>query len=82
MTLTIPDEILRSARMTEQEVIQALAIALFQKDKLSLGQAARLAGMSQWDFRGVLAEQEIPLHYDVPELEKDIETLRVYALGK
>jgi predicted HTH domain antitoxin len=76
MAIVIPDEILRATRMTEHELVQALAVALFQKEKLSLGQASRLAGMSQWDFRGLLAAQNIPLHYDVAELEHDLATLR------
>ncbi len=76
MTLVIPDEIVRATGMTEQELAQALAVMLFEKNKLSLGQAARVAGMSQWDFRGLLTAQGIPLHYDVGELEQDLATLR------
>jgi len=76
MAIVIPDEILRATQMTEHELAQALAVALFQKEKLSLGQASRLAGMSQWDFRGLLAAQDIPLHYDATELEQDLATLR------
>jgi len=74
--IVIPDEILRNTGMTEQELAQTLAVALFQKERLSLGQASRLAGMSQWEFRGLLAAQDIPLHYDVAELEQDVATLR------
>ena len=80
MALVISDEILRAVRMSEQELAQALALALFEKGKLSLGQAARLAGMSQWEFRGLLAAQDIPLHYDVAELQHDLATLR--AMGQ
>jgi predicted HTH domain antitoxin len=76
MTFVIPDEIVRATGMTEQELVQTLAVALFGKEKLSLGQAACLAGMSQWDFRGLLAAQGIPLHYDIAELEQDLATLR------
>ena len=76
MTIVIPDEILRATQMTEHELVQALAVTLFQKQRLSLGQASRLAGMSQWDFRGLLAAQDIPLHYDVAELKQDLATLR------
>ena len=76
MALVIPDDIIRVTRMTEHELVQALAVTLFEKERLTLGQAARLAGMSQWAFRELLAAQEIPLHYDVGELEQDLATLR------
>lgn len=76
MTIVVPDEILRATGMTEQEITQTLALTLFEKDKISLGQASRLAGMSQWDFRGLLVEKGISLHYDVAELDKDLVTLR------
>jgi predicted HTH domain antitoxin len=76
MAIVIPDEILHAARMTETEMACALAVALFQQEKLTLGQAARLAGMSQWDFRGLLVGQDIPLHYDVADFEEDVATLR------
>jgi predicted HTH domain antitoxin len=79
MVLNIPDEFVRVTHMTEQELTQALAVTLFEREKLSLGQASRLAGMSQWEFRGLLAAQDIPLHYDVGELEQDLATLQ--ALG-
>jgi predicted HTH domain antitoxin len=75
MAIVIPDEILYAAHMTETEMARALAVALFQQEKLTLGQAARLAGMSQWDFRGLLASQDIPIHYGVAEFEEDVATL-------
>ena len=40
MSLVIPDEVLHSARMSAAELSQEVAILLFQKDKLTLGQAS------------------------------------------
>jgi predicted HTH domain antitoxin len=76
MSITIPDEILDSARLTPAEALQELAIALFQKEKLTLGQASRLAGMDRLRFQHLLASRGIPLHYDVTELEADLQVLR------
>lgn len=76
MTLVIPDDIVRATRMSEKELARTLAVALFAKERLSLGQASRLAGMSQWEFRGLLANEGIPLHYDVAEFERDLATLQ------
>lgn len=58
------------------ELMQEIAILLFQKEKLSLAQASRLAGMSQLQFQHLLASRQIPVHYDIAELEADLQTLR------
>ena len=76
MSVTIPDDILEAARLTGAEMLQELAVALFQKEKLTLAQASRLAGMDRMTFQHLLASRQISLHYDVPELEADLQTLR------
>jgi predicted HTH domain antitoxin len=55
---------------------QEIAVLLFQKEKLTLGQASRLAGMSQLHFQHLLASRQIPLHYDVADFEADLNTLQ------
>jgi predicted HTH domain antitoxin len=76
MSIVIPDEILHATGMSEAELMQEIAILLFQKEKLTLGQASRLARMSQLQFQHLLASRQIPVHYDVAELEADLQTLR------
>ena len=76
MSVIIPDEILQATRMSETELKQEIAILLFQKEKLTLGQASKLAGMNQFLFQHLLASRQIPLHYDVEDLEADLKTLR------
>ncbi|MBS1808683.1 MAG: UPF0175 family protein [Acidobacteria bacterium] len=75
MSVVISAELLRATRLTANEMIQELAIALFQRDKLTLGQASQLASLNQWQFQQLLASREIPLHYDVAEFEADLQTL-------
>ncbi len=77
--LVIPRSVLESARLSPDELKCEVAVLLFAQDRLTLGQAARLAGSSQAAFMRVLAEREIPLHYGVEELEQDLRTLD--ALG-
>jgi predicted HTH domain antitoxin len=48
------------------------ALALFREEKLTLGQAARLAGLPQLDFQRLLASREIPLHYGPEAMEQDL----------
>jgi predicted HTH domain antitoxin len=76
MSVVIPDEVLQSARMSADELMQELAVALFQREKLTLGQASRLAGMSRVQFQHLLASRRIPPHYDVADFEADLDTLR------
>lgn len=76
MSLVIPDDILQATGLSEAELMQELAIVLFQKEKLTLGQASQLAQMSQIQFQHLLASRQIPVHYDVAELEADLQTLR------
>ncbi|HEX9003960.1 MAG TPA: UPF0175 family protein [Blastocatellia bacterium] len=75
MSIVISEDIVQSTRLTAAELIQELAVALFQRDKLTLGQASRLAAMNQWQFQQLLASRDIPLHYDVAEFEADLQTL-------
>ena len=76
MSLIIPDSILQAARMTPKELRQEIAVLLFQKDKLTLGQASQLAGINRLQFQHLLASRQIPIHYDVVEFEEDLKTLR------
>jgi predicted HTH domain antitoxin len=75
MSIVIPDDIVQSARLTTAELLLELAVALFQREKLTLGQASRLAGMNQWQFQQLLASRDISLHYGVAEFEADLQTL-------
>ena len=79
-SVTYPNDLLLATRMTGQEMSMELAVTLYQREKLSLGQAAGLAGMRKMQFQHLLASREIPLNLDVADLEKDIANLR--ALGR
>jgi predicted HTH domain antitoxin len=76
MSVVISDDILHTTRMSKTELMQEIAVLLFQKDKLTLGQASELAGMTQLQFQHILASRQIPVHYDVEEFEADLKTLR------
>jgi predicted HTH domain antitoxin len=78
--LDIPDEIIRTLGLRENEVSVAiqkeLSAHFFEKGILSFGQARAFSGMTKWDFLVFLHERKIPLRYDVHEYEEDIETIR------
>lgn len=76
MNLLISDEILAATRMSESELKQEIAVMLFQKEKLTLAQASRLAGMNRVAFQHLLASRQIPVHYGIEDFEQDIKNLQ------
>ena len=76
MSIIISDQILCATRMTESEMKLEIAVMLFQKEKLTLGQASRFADMNRIAFQHLLASRQIPVHYDIKDLEKDIKNLQ------
>jgi predicted HTH domain antitoxin len=76
MTILISDDIIQATKMTERELKLEIAIMLFEKDKISIGKARRLAEMNVLEFQKELAQRNIYIHYDVAELEEDIKTLQ------
>jgi predicted HTH domain antitoxin len=76
MSFTIPEEIVRSTRMSIPELSQEIAVLLFQKEKLTLGLASRLARMSQIQFQHLLASRKIPIHYNEQDFNDDLKTLQ------
>jgi len=77
MPVTITDEVLSAAHISEPELKQELALALFQQERLTLAQASRLAEMSQGTFQAMLAERHIPIHYGVEEFRQDLRNLHL-----
>ena len=80
MSVLISDEVLEAAHMSDEELQREIAVMLFERGKLTMGKASRLAGMPRLQFQHLLASRQIPVHYDVADLEADLETLR--SLGR
>ncbi|MBD2771801.1 UPF0175 family protein [Iningainema tapete] len=76
MSVLIPDDILQSAKISEEELKLEIAILLYQQRKLSTGKARRFAGMNLIEFQGELAKRGICINYDVEDFQADLETLR------
>jgi predicted HTH domain antitoxin len=76
MSLTIPDQYVRAAHMTEDELRCEIAVLLFQRERLSLAKAAELAAMDRLQFQHLLASRRIPVHYGEADLEQDVHDLR------
>lgn len=75
MTIVISNEVLQNVEMSEEQMLQEIAIMLFQQERFTLAQASRFAQMNQLEFQKLLASRQIPLHYDIAELREDVKSL-------
>jgi predicted HTH domain antitoxin len=63
-----------------EEVQKHVALLLFARDALSLGQAAAVAGMPLRDFIPFLGENGIPVaKYDAAEIDQELDTAQWLA---
>jgi len=62
MPVTIPDDVLRQAGLTERDALIEIACRLFDAGKLSLPAAAKLAGLSRADLEIELSQRSIPAY--------------------
>jgi predicted HTH domain antitoxin len=76
MTLTIPNDLLDAARLDERAFLIEMACHLFNIDRLTLFEAARLARLSRADFEDELHRRRIAIHrLDVQDLREDMRSL-------
>jgi predicted HTH domain antitoxin len=75
MSIVISDKVLQTIQMSDTELLQEIAIMLFQQERFTLGQASNFALMNQLEFQRLLASRKIPLHYDIAELREDVKSL-------
>jgi predicted HTH domain antitoxin len=76
MSLIISDDIVKASGLSETDLLQELIILLFQQEKLSLGKASELLGMTQTRFQRLIADRGICVHYDVAEFNEDLQHLK------
>lgn len=59
--------------ISEEEVQTLLAVKLYENERISLGQAARLAGYSKRAFIEILGRHQIPVfNYSPDELREEL----------
>jgi len=80
ITLQLPRRVLESARVNVAELKIELALHLYQQKRLSVGQARELAEMSLWEFRQLLASRRISPHYEVADLDEDMQTWQTLSM--
>jgi len=79
--IDIPSDLYVSLNESEEELKGhlklALAFVLYQQEKLTLGKAAELAGLSRYEFEMALAKNKIPVsNLSLEEVKADVRKLK------
>jgi predicted HTH domain antitoxin len=65
ITIDFPSDILLALNETENDLKKdikiSLAIRLYRLQKLTIGKAAQLSGLTRYDFETLLSENNIPI---------------------
>jgi predicted HTH domain antitoxin len=77
LTVKLPSTI----ELDESELLLMLASRLYEKGKLSLGQAAELAGFSKRAFAEILGRSGVSIfNYSADSLDRDVENAKNYSV--
>ncbi|PWN08235.1 UPF0175 family protein [Rhodohalobacter mucosus] len=77
LTINIPN----TADIDDNEARMSLASKLYERGKLTLGQAAELAGYSKETFMELLADYNVSvINYSADEMDEDIKNARRHSL--
>ncbi|MCK9411626.1 MAG: UPF0175 family protein [Prolixibacteraceae bacterium] len=81
ITIDLPSDILLALNETEAELKQgiktSLAMRLYRLQKLTIGKAAQLSGLSRFEFETLLSENEIPIsNLTIDEVMDDSKKLK------
>jgi predicted HTH domain antitoxin len=80
VTIDIPETVRQSleeqfGQNLTQAAKEAMAIAWYQAEKLSIGQVAQLLGLSVYESEGLMKRHHIEAPYSLDDRERDRETL-------
>lgn len=70
MVITLPNEL--EAGLSAQDAALHLALGLFLDQRVTLGQGAAIAGISQSEFLRELGRRRIPVHYEESDALADM----------
>ena len=81
ITIDLPSDILLTLNENENELKQdirfSLAIRLYKLQKLTIGKASQIAGLSRYDFEKLLSENDVPIsNLTIDDVIKDSKKLR------
>ncbi|MEM6630448.1 MAG: UPF0175 family protein [Bacteroidota bacterium] len=75
--LIISGNTLKELRLSPSELMIELAVYLYDKEQLSMGQAKKLAGLTQLDFQQELSKRDVLIKYDQADFETDLKNIQL-----
>ena len=77
LTINIPDNV----DIDNGEARMMLAVKMFEKGKLTLGQAAEIAGISKRAFMEIAGNFDVsPINSELSDIDKDVVNARNYSI--
>jgi len=81
ITIDFPSELLLALNESESEIKQriktSLAVRLYKLDKVTIGKAAQISGLSRIEFETLLSENEISIsNLTIDDINADIKKLK------
>jgi len=81
ISIDFPSDIFLALNETESEIKQHLkilmAVRLYKLEKLTIGKAAQIAGLSRLQFETILSGNEVPIsNLTIEDVISDIEKLK------
>lgn len=74
--LIISGNLLADLHISPTKLLVDIAVYLYEKEQLSMGQAKKLAGLTQIEFQQEMSKRGICIKYDVEDFKQDLETLK------
>lgn len=68
----------RNLLLNNRSLRLELGLDLFQRDEVSLGRAAEIAGIDRWQFETILHERGIPIFIETESAERMDEDLALF----
>lgn len=75
--LIISKSILEKVKISGAELLIEMAVHLYDTERLSMGQAKKLANLGQLAFQQELSKRNIHIKYDIIDLEDDLATIKL-----
>ncbi|GLS25183.1 UPF0175 family protein [Marinibactrum halimedae] len=76
MNINIINEVAEKTGLTEKEMLEVLAVALYKLKKINGVQGGKMIGSSEIEFHGLLGKYGQFVNYDEDDLDTDLDNLR------
>ncbi len=76
MNVELPDAVMEGTGMTPEIAKLEVAIALYRDRKVSMGRAARIAGIPRPHFQNEIGKRGVTVDYRIQDFEDDLVTIQ------